>query len=354
MNEKTRCVQRGWWTAVLAAVVLISPAGAFGQDDPEDAPIDNGAHCSSTARVVFIACGDAAEADAQIAVGKCKNIEDFKARGECLAEARSSLEESLQLCREQLRARKGVCRALGEGRYDPDVAPALFDEDPGHPTNPNLYFPLAVGNRWEFGGAETIVIKVLDKRKLIAGVNCIVVNDKVKVDGEVVEDTQDWFAQAKNGDVYYFGEETKEYETFAGDVPKEPELVGIGGSFKAGREGDKPGIGFLASPQPGMVYRQEFSLDNAEDVARIRSTTYSYGEDADLDRFVPQELAEMLCNGDCIVVDEFSPIEPGALGRKYHAAGIGFFLEIDPNSGDVVQLVGCNFDPRCNTLPEPE
>ena len=353
MKTKKREARVGGWF-VLAAVLSLNPARASRGDDFDNLPVQGGAYCSSTAGVVFLACGDAAEADARIAVGKCKNIEDFKARGECLAEARSSLEESLQLCREQLRARKDVCRALGEGRYDPDVAPALFDEDPGHPTNPNLYFPLAVGNRWEFGGAETIVIKVLDKRKLIAGVNCIVVNDKVKVDGKVGEDTQDWFAQAKSGDVYYFGEETKEYETFAGDVPKEPELVGIGGSFKAGREGDKPGIGFLASPQPGMVYRQEFSLDNAEDIARIRSTTYSYGEDADLDRFVPQKLAEMLCHGDCIVVDELTPIEPGALGRKYYASGIGTFLEIDPNSGEVVQLVGCNFDPRCDALPKPE
>ena len=341
------------WVVLAAIVLALCPAAGRAQDDKPDFG-DGGAHCSSTARAVFSACENEAKADALIAAGKCLNIGESRARHECLDEARSDRDEALQLCRQQRSSRFAVCQLLGEARYEPDFDPTRFDADPGHASNPNPYFPLTVGNRWEYGGAETIKIEVKDERKLIEGVTCIVVRDRVFDEGRVVEDTDDWFAQALNGDVYYAGEQTKEYETFDGDVPRKPELVSIDGSFKAGREGDKPGLAFLASPAVGDAYRQEFSLDNAEDVARILSTTYSFGEDADLDRFVPQDLAEALCDHDCIVVEEFTPLEPGAVGRKYYAAGIGVFLEIDPVSGDAVQLVGCNFDARCENLPEPE
>ena len=341
------------WVFLAAAGLALWPAASRANDDKEGF-VDTGPHCSSTARAVFHACEDEADADALVAAGKCMNVGDDAARRECFDEVRANRDESVRLCREQRNARLSLCRELGEARYEPDFDPARFDADPGHPTSPNPYFPLAVGNRWEFGGAETIEIEVLDERKLIEGVTCIAVSDRVSDEGVVVEDTDDWFAQAVNGDVYYAGEQTREFETFAGDVPPKPELVSIEGSFKAGREGDKPGIAFFASPEVGKLYRQEFSLGNAEDVARILSTTYSFGDDADLDRFVPQELAEALCEGDCIVVEEFTPIEPGAIGRKYYAAGIGVFLEVDPASGETVQLVGCNFDARCDSLPEPE
>jgi hypothetical protein len=346
--------QEMWPSVLLVAVVLaVCPAGGRAAEDRPDFG-DTGAHCSSTARTVFSACEAEARADALIAAGKCLNIGDSRARRECLDEAQSDRDEALRLCRSQRSARFEACHLVGEARYEPDFDPARFDTDPGHASNPNPYFPLTVGNRWEYDGAETVKVEVKDERKRIEGVTCIVVRDRVFDQGVVVEDTDDWFAQALDGDVFYAGEQTAEFETFDGDIPKKPERVSIEGSFKAGREGDKPGIGFLASPAVGDVYRQEFSLDNAEDIARIVSTTYSFGDDADLDRFVPQELAEALCDHDCIVVEEFTPLEPGAIGRKYYAVGIGDFLEIDPASGDVVQLVHCNFDTRCQGLPGPE
>lgn len=288
-----------------------------------------------------------------LAVGKCINVSDKAERKQCFEDASDAREEESRLCREQRKARRDVCRALGEDRYDPDFDPLLFDSDFTNLTNPNPYFPLTIGNRWEFGGAETVVIEVLNKTKLIEGVTCITSNDRVTVDGELREDTDDWFAQAKNGDVYYCGESVKDYESFDGDVPKEPELVSIDGSFKTGRDGDKPGIVFLAAPTVGQLYRQEFSLANAEDLAQILSTTYAFGSDPELDRFVPQQLAETLCAGDCVVTKEFAPLAPGEVERKFYATGIGLFLGIDLGTGDVVQLVNCNFDPRCAALPAP-
>jgi len=179
-----------------------------------------------------------------------------------------------------------------------------------------------------------------------------VARDEVDKAGQVSELTDDWYCPAKTGAVWYFGEETKSFEIFAGDVPLNPELVSIDGSFKAGRDRDKPGIIFLASPKVGDVYLEEFSLGNAEDVTQILSTTYSFGGSADLDQGVPSALAQRMCAGDCVVTKNFSLLEPGDVARKYYARGIGVFLEVE-SSGFVSQLVDCNFDPRCVGLPQP-
>ena len=117
-------------------------------------------------------------------------------------------------------------------------------------------------------------------------------------------------------------------------------------------DGDRAGIVFPGFAQVGDVYRQEFSLGNAEDMAEIVSTNYSFGQDEELDELVPQELAEILCNNNCIVVAETTPIEPDAFELKYFAPGIGFFLGISPEDKEVVFLTGCNFNVACETLPE--
>ena len=309
--------------------------------------------CSATATALFRACQSEVKDDFFVAQAKCINVSDDEGRRGCSGKARTARRKANKLCRRQRQGRLDACRSLGEGRYDPNFDPALFD-DPRNPTNPNAFFPLTVGNRWEYrGGAETVSIRVLNETKAIDGVRCLVVRDQVFEDGDLIEDTDDWFATAKDGDVWYCGEETKDFETFAGDRPRLPELVSIDGSFKAGRDGDKPGIIFRAAPVPGEVYLEEFSLGDAEDVAEVLSTIYRFGTDATLDEGVPRPLAERLCPGDCVVTRNFSLLEPGVIERKYYARGIGVFLEVKPGSGEVVQLTGCNFDDRCAGLPAP-
>ena len=307
--------------------------------------------CSQTANLVFRACGHEAEDDFLIASAKCVNVSDDAERAECFADAKATRSEDRQLCKEQLSGRLDNCKSIGEERYDPDFDPADFDKDFSNLPNPNPYFPLRIGNRWEYHGAgEVNTVEILNRTKLIDGVRCVVVRDLVSKGGFLVEATDDWYAQAKNGNVWYCGEEVKDFETFQGDRPRLPELVSIDGSFKAGRAGDKPGIIFLAEPQKGKVYIEEFSLGNAEDVTEVLTTTYSYGKFPQLDRFVPRKLAKLLCDGDCVVTKNFSLLEPGIFARKYFAPGIGFFLEVDPNTGESIQLVKCNFDSRCGRL----
>ncbi len=214
----------------------------------------------------------------------------------------------------------------------------------------NPFRNLTVGSHWEFEGAdETIVVEVLPATKRIGKVDCIVVNDVVTdEDGELIEDTDDWYVMGTNGDVWYCGENSKDYEYPKGDNPREAELVAIDGSFKHGVDGAKAGIAMKAAPVVGDFYRQEFALGDAEDGAEVLSTTYSYGDGSGLDRRVPQDLAELFCDGDCLVVREFNLVEPGPEARKYYSPDIGVFLEVEGK--DVVQLVSCNVDPRCDQL----
>ena len=286
--------------------------------------------CANTATAALRACRAEVVDDFQIARGVCINLSDAAERTECFDEATAERQETRTLCREQHDARLDLCGALGEDRYDPDFDPANF-VDPlaiGGAVAPNPYFPLVPGTRWVYeGDDETVTVTVTDKTKLIEGVTCLVVNDLVEEDGVPIEDTDDWHAQDVDGNVWYCGEIAKNFETFAGDDPEEAELVDIEGSWKTGRDGARPGIIMLAAPQVGDVYRQEFALGDAEDVARVISTTGS--------AMVPAAS----CDGDCVVTRDFTPLEPDANERKLYAPGIGLILERDLESGDRVELV---------------
>jgi hypothetical protein len=307
--------------------------------------------CTQTADTLLEACRSSVRDDGSVTSAVCLNISDRSERDACFDDLAGAREEGNQLCDDQHATRLAACGLLGEDRYDPDLDPARFD-NPKRPSKPNPYFPMTVGHRWEFvSQTQTDVVEVVNETKLIEGVTCIVFRDLVSEGGQIHEATDDWYVPAKDGSVWYFGEEVKDYERFRGDRPSRPELVSIDGSFKVGRNGDKPGIIALASPAAGDVYLEEFSLGNAEDVTEVLSATYAYGHDADLDRSVPRGLAERLCGaGDCVVTKNYSLLEPGLFARKYSARGIGVFLEIE-NTGEVVRLVNCNFDARCASLP---
>ncbi len=326
----------------IAALAVLTAAPSFAVN-----------RCAETAHTLFRACGFEVLDDFWVAIAKCVNISDGAERTECRADAATEQREENRVCRDQRAWRLLACTVLGPARYDPDFDAELFDDDFADLTRPNPYFPLTIGNTWEFTTeGETNTLEVRDEIKRIDGVACVVLRDLVFRDGELHEATDDWYAQAKNGDTWYCGEEVKNYESFDGDAPRLPELVDVDGSFKAGRDGDKAGIIFLAEPHTGDAYTEEFSLGNAEDVTEILATGWDFGDDPELDELVPQALAEFLCNGDCVVTKNYSLLEPGIFARKYYTPGIGVFLEVEVQDEVVVRLTGCNFDPRCETLPQ--
>jgi hypothetical protein len=335
----------------LAAGALALPVAA---DEPTvNDLIAQGKFCTATATAIFRACSNATLDDYWTGLGICINESDGRDRAECFADLKDSRDEADEECTAQRQARTGLCKTLGEDRYDPEFEARDFDRDFRNLTNPNPYFPLGIGNRWVFLSAtEKNVVQVTSATKLIDDVRCIVVRDEVFEHGVLTEGTNDWFAQAKDGTVWYCGEETAEFETFHGDRPMTPELVSIEGSFKADRDGDKPGIIFLANPRPGQTYIEESSLGNAEDATRVIVVDYSYGKYPNLDILVPPRLARLLCANNCVVTRNSSPLEPGQFERKYYAPGIGVFLETVPQTGEVDRLVNCNVDPRCSQLPQ--
>jgi hypothetical protein len=235
------------------------------------------------------------------------------------------------LCKEQLGARLDLCGLVGEKRYDPDFDPENFVNplEIGKSVAANPYFPLIPGTQWVYeGGDEVITVTVTGKTKLIEGVTCVVVNDLVEEDDVSIEDTDDWYAQDLDSNVWYCGEIAKNFETIEGDLPDDPELVDIDGSWKAGRDGAKPGILMLADPKVGDVYRQEVLLGDAEDVAEVISTTGSAKIDVD----------DASCDGDCLITRDFTPIEPGLNENKYYKPGVGLIIEVDME-GNRVELV---------------
>lgn len=352
ISDRTR--RNAFIAATICILINIGSVLARDNDDDDRDGARTGAYCSATADLLFRACGAEGSDDYFKAQALCVNVSDDAARKTCLNEAKTVRREGSKLCNDQLVGRHEACKSLGEGRFDPTFEPSAFDVDFTHPVHINPYFPLKIGHKWEYlGDSERVKIEILNRTKLIQGVTCVVFRDRVFKDGQLAEDTDDWFAQAKNGDVYYCGEEVKDYEHFDGDKPKVGELVKIDGSFKWGRNGDKGGIFFRGLPRKGEVYREEFSPRNAEDVSEVLSTSYQFGLDTELDRHVPPHLVNLLCHGDCIVTKNLNLNEPSALARKFYARGIGNILEVNMVTGETVQLINCNFDTRCASLPKP-
>lgn len=314
---------------VLSCTVLGSSSLSAGENQENWRESHGQRHCSNTAKAVQQACRAEVRDDLLIAKAICINVGDEQAREDCRHEARETFRDEQALCHDQYRARLDLCDGLGEQRYDPDFnAEDFVDPDViGATVAANPYFPLVPGTRWVYeSGDEVITVQVTERTKLIDGVTCRVVNDVVAEHGQVIEDTDDWYAQHVNGDVWYCGELARDFETFEGDEPEQAELISIEGSFKAGRDGDKPGILVKAAPQSGEIYRQEVSLGNAEDAAEVVSVTGS------------EVVPAASCNGDCLVTREFTPIEPGAEAFKYYAPGVGTILEVS-DSGERTELV---------------
>lgn len=199
------------------------------------------------------------------------------------------------------------------GEYAPVIDPASFVEEI---TNP--YLPLTPGSRWvylgeEDGESERVEVEVTDARREVMGVSTVVVRDRVFQDGELVEDTSDWFAQDAEGNVWYFGEDSKELE--------DGEVVSTEGSWEAGVDGALPGVVMLADPAVGDAYRQEYYEGEAEDMAEV----------ADIAQSAVVPAGDF---SDVLVIREWNPLEPDVVEEKHHAPGVGVVLEVIVEGGE--------------------
>src|SRR5262245_6057301 len=134
--------------------------------------------CSATADDAFSACLASVRDDFEVAQGICLNISAADERSACNDDAKGTRSDDQQSCKDQLVSRRDICKALGEARYEPDFSPALFDADFHHLTHPNPYFPVTIGDRWEYRtGSESDVVEMLAATKDVEGVTCIVSHD---------------------------------------------------------------------------------------------------------------------------------------------------------------------------------
>ncbi len=204
------------------------------------------------------------------------------------------------------------------GDYAPVIDPAEFVA-----TIDNPYLPLAVGSRWVYEGesdgeVERIEVTVTGDRKVVMGIDAVVVRDTVSIAGELVEDTYDWFAQDADGNVWYLGEDSNDYE--------DGKLVSTAGSWEAGVDGALPGIVMPAVPAVGDAYRQEFYAGEAEDMFEILE--------------VDAALEIGLGSYERVVVTEdWNPLEPDVVEQKYYARGVGKIREEHLDEDSYAELV---------------
>jgi hypothetical protein len=191
----------------------------------------------------------------------------------------------------------------------------------------NPYWPMRPGTRWAYRETDTDgtrrrgVVRVTDEVKRIAnGIDARVVRDTVTENGVLVEDTWDWYAQDRAGNVWYLGERTREYEN--------GKLVSTEGSFEAGVDGAQAGVVMPARPRVGLAYRQEHYAGHAEDRASIVGLSEQVEVPAGHYRHV-------------LMTREVNPLEPHSLELKFYARGVGPVLAIAVSGGsDREELVG--------------
>ena len=193
----------------------------------------------------------------------------------------------------------------------------------------NPWMPCPVGTTWRFigksaEGTERTVVTVTDHKRVVDGVSATVVRDVVHVDGRLLEHTSDWYAQDADGNVWYLGEDTTEYDHSG--------KADTSGSWEAGVHGAKPGIVMLANPVRGASYRQEYLRGEAEDQAKV----LGFHGHAN----VPLGHLHGLLR-----TYESSRLEPKADEDKYYERGVGVVLERSLHEKDRTELVSMTSAP---------
>ena len=206
----------------------------------------------------------------------------------------------------------GVLLAPGAGAL-PATTTSVFDPAnfaSGAPID-NPFYPLPVGRTLVYSGikdgqSQRDTVTVTVQTKVILGVTATVVSDIADHDGSLLEKTSDWFAQDKQGNVWYLGEDTAHYLPHG--------KIDTSGSWEAGVNGAQPGIIMESDPQVPDSYRQEYLVGEAEDTAWVvyRGGTISlpYGKVRNI-----------------LTTLEATRFEPGLYDRKVYGPGIGIVFE---------------------------
>ena len=208
----------------------------------------------------------------------------------------------------------GSGQDLPQGSEHVELDPAEFTTEIDNP-----WWPMKPGSRWVYSETDTeganqkVVVTVTNRTKQIAnGIEARVVHDVVTEDGEFVEVTDDWYAQDQDGNIWYLGEDTTEYEN--------GKPVSQSGSFEAGVDGAEAGIIMPAQPEVGMTYRQEYYKGEAEDEGSIVSLEQQ--AEVPAGHFQP-----------VVMTNDTNPLEPKVNEFKFFARGVGPVLAVSVSGG---------------------
>lgn len=191
----------------------------------------------------------------------------------------------------------------------------------------NRYLPLTAKQRCEQSGVAEdgtrmrSLLTLLDRTKRFdvggQAVDAVVIRDDAYEDGELVETTLDYFAQADDGAVYYLGEDVQNV--------KSGKVVDTDGTWRYGEDTDVLGVAMPADPEVGDQYR-------FEDVPAI-TTESNRVEETGLRTRAAGKL-----HTDVIRIQEF--IQPeGEVEYKLYAPGVGKIVEYAPEGRS--ELIGC-------------
>jgi hypothetical protein len=209
-----------------------------------------------------------------------------------------------------------LASARSPASYAPRIDPKHFRAGVDHP-----FFPLVPGTRYLYretsaGDTVTEEVTVTGDTRRVMGVACVVVHDVEREGDHVAEETWDWYAQDRAGNVWYMGEDTKAF------LPRGH--TSTAGSWQAGLDGALPGIIMQADPVPGDPYRQEYHRGHAEDMGQVvgivDAVTVPFGS-----------------FDGCILTRDWSALESGS-ENKWYAKGVGL-IRTESTSGEVSVLV---------------
>jgi hypothetical protein len=180
----------------------------------------------------------------------------------------------------------------------------------------NPWFPLKPGTTYLYTGVKDgkpsrEILKVTHQTRMIEGVPCVVVEDRLWIEGRLGERTTDWYTQDRHGNVWYFGEQTAEFD-------RKSHVASTEGTWLAGKDGAMPGIYMPAHPRLGQSGHQEYYKGHAEDRFRVIALlgTVTSG------------------SANSIVTEETTPLEPGVVDNKIYVRGIGTVTELTVKGGD--------------------
>jgi hypothetical protein len=193
-------------------------------------------------------------------------------------------------------------------KYHPTINPADFS-----PNVTNPWFPLTPGTTLIFTGSKEgkvlrNLVKTTSNTKVVDGATVRVVHDELYLDGKLAERTDDYYAQDKAGNVWYFGEDTAELDDNG-------QVASTEGSFLAGIDGAQPGVFMEANPKVGHEFRQEYYKGHAEDQFKVLDLSASVT--------VPYRTFNK-----SLRTKETTALEPGIVDNKYYVKGIGEVEEI--------------------------